>query len=66
MCLIHKINWQVSFQQSLDIVKYHIILGEQLFREHLGNGLFKNTFLGNGTQIMFFVDIDNQVLHNQQ
>ncbi|RXN04357.1 stabilin-1-like protein [Labeo rohita] len=51
-------------QLSLDIVKYHIILGEQLFREHLGNGLFKNTFLGNGTQIMFFVDIDNQTMAN--
>ncbi|KTF93204.1 hypothetical protein cypCar_00011236 [Cyprinus carpio] len=40
------------------------LVGEQLFPEHLGNGLFKNTFLGNGTQIMFFVDIDNQTMAN--
>uniref|UniRef100_A0A8C2GCI5 Stabilin 1 n=1 Tax=Cyprinus carpio TaxID=7962 RepID=A0A8C2GCI5_CYPCA len=50
--------------QLVNIIKYHIILGEQLFPEHLGNGLFKNTFLGNGTQIMFFVDIDNQTMAN--
>ncbi|XP_016138166.1 LOW QUALITY PROTEIN: stabilin-1-like [Sinocyclocheilus grahami] len=53
-----------STQLSQDIVKYHVILGEQLFPEHLGNGLFKNTFLGNGTQIMFFVDTDNQTMAN--
>ncbi|XP_016117626.1 stabilin-2-like [Sinocyclocheilus grahami] len=53
-----------STQLSQDIVKYHVILGEQLFPEHLGNGLFKNTFLGNGSQIMFFVDTDNQTMAN--
>lgn len=61
-----KVDEIVSFQQSKDIVKYHVITSEQLFPEHLGHGLFKNTFLGNGTQIMFYVDTENQVLHNWQ
>lgn len=63
MCRNHKVDEIVSFQQSQDVVKYHVILSEQLFPEHLGDGLFKNTFLGNGTQIMFYVDTENQVLH---
>ncbi|NP_001182543.1 stabilin-1 precursor [Danio rerio] len=51
-------------QLSKEIVKYHVILSEQLFPEHLSDRLFKNTFLGNGTQIMFFVDIENQIIAN--
>lgn len=58
------LNKTNSTQLSKDIVKYHVITSEQLFPEHLGNGLLKNTFLGNGTQIMFYVDSENQTMAN--
>ncbi|XP_051550154.1 stabilin-1 isoform X1 [Myxocyprinus asiaticus] len=58
------LNKMNSTQLPKDIVKYHVILREQLFPEHLGDGLFKPTFLGNGTQIMFYVDSENQTMAN--
>ncbi|TRZ01615.1 hypothetical protein DNTS_022971 [Danionella cerebrum] len=58
------LNQTNSTQLSQDVVRYHVITGEQLFPEHLGSRLFKSTFLGNGTQIMFFVDTENQLIAN--
>ncbi|KAI7790987.1 stabilin-1 precursor [Triplophysa rosa] len=58
------LNKTNSTQLSLDIVKYHVVISEHLFPQHLGDGIFKTTFLDNGTQIMFYVDSDNQTMAN--
>ncbi|XP_056614920.1 stabilin-1-like [Triplophysa dalaica] len=58
------LNKTNSTQLSLDIVKYHVVISEHLLPHHLGDGIFKTTFLNNGTQIMFYVDTDNQTMAN--
>ncbi|KAA0711995.1 Stabilin-1 Fasciclin [Triplophysa tibetana] len=58
------LNKTNSTQLSLDIVKYHVVISEHLLPNHLGDGIFKTTFLDNGTQIMFYVDTDNQTMAN--
>uniref|UniRef100_W5UBP3 Stabilin-1 n=1 Tax=Ictalurus punctatus TaxID=7998 RepID=W5UBP3_ICTPU len=46
------------------IVKYHVILKEQLFPEHLTDGILKSTMLGNEYQIMIHLNSENKTLIN--
>ncbi|KAK3536514.1 hypothetical protein QTP86_013837 [Hemibagrus guttatus] len=45
-------------------VKYHVIIKEQLFPEHLTDGTLKNTLLGNEYQIMVHLNSENKTLIN--
>lgn len=42
-------------------MKYHVILKEQLFPEHLTDGILKSTMLGNEYQIMIHLNSENKV-----
>ncbi|KAL1007828.1 hypothetical protein UPYG_G00092170 [Umbra pygmaea] len=53
-----------STQLSQDVLKYHVILNEQLFPDHLSNGMVKSTLLGKDYHIMFHLDQNNETLAN--
>ncbi|MCI4390248.1 hypothetical protein PGIGA_G00120430 [Pangasianodon gigas] len=47
-----------------NVVKYHVIPREQLFPEHLTDGMLKNTLLGNEYQIMIHLNSENKTFIN--
>ncbi|KAI5093433.1 stabilin-1 precursor [Silurus meridionalis] len=53
-----------STQLTENIVKYHVIPREQLFPEHLTDGMLKTTLLGKEYQIMFHSNRENKTLIN--
>lgn len=42
-------------------MKYHVIPREQLFPEHLSDGILKNTLLGNEYQVMIHLNSEHKV-----
>lgn len=42
--------------------KYHVIVNELLFPDHLTDGLLKSTMLGSDYQVQFHLDSNNQVM----
>ncbi|XP_034152145.1 stabilin-1 isoform X2 [Esox lucius] len=53
-----------STQLSQEVLKYHVILKEELFPDHLTNGMVKATLLGTSYQIMFHLGENNETLAN--
>ncbi|XP_040014670.1 stabilin-1 [Xiphias gladius] len=47
-----------------DIFKYHVILGELLFPDHLSDGTLKSTLLGTDYQVQFHLNDNNQTVVN--
>ncbi|KAL2091603.1 hypothetical protein ACEWY4_013866 [Coilia grayii] len=54
-----------STELGEDVFKYHIILDEQMFPDHISDGTLKSTLLGNSYQIMFHINSKNQTLANE-
>lgn len=48
--------------QDSDVFKYHVIVNELLFPDHLTDGLLKSTMLGSDYQVQFHLDSNNQVM----
>uniref|UniRef100_A0A8C7NTQ0 Stabilin 1 n=1 Tax=Oncorhynchus mykiss TaxID=8022 RepID=A0A8C7NTQ0_ONCMY len=55
---------QTNSTQLVEVFKYHIILNEQLFPDHLRDGMVKDTLLGRAYQIMFHLGKNNETLAN--
>ncbi|XP_052382111.1 stabilin-1 isoform X3 [Oncorhynchus keta] len=53
-----------STQLGEEVLKYHVILHEQLFPSHLRDGTVKDTLLGRAYQIMFHLGKNNETLAN--
>ncbi|KAG8007953.1 Stabilin-1 [Nibea albiflora] len=47
-----------------DVFKYHVILKELLFPNHLSDGMLKSTMLGEDYQVQFHLDNKNQTVVN--
>ncbi|XP_037641895.1 stabilin-1 [Sebastes umbrosus] len=47
-----------------DVFKYHVILNELLFPDHLSDGTLKSTLLGNDYQVQFHLNNNNQTVVN--
>lgn len=47
--------------QDPGVFKYHVILNELLFPDHLFDGLLKGSLLGSDHQVQFHLDSNNQV-----
>ncbi|KAK5871975.1 hypothetical protein PBY51_012712 [Eleginops maclovinus] len=47
-----------------DVFKYHVILNELLFPDHLHDGLLKSTLMGSDYQVQFHLDKNNQTVVN--
>ncbi|XP_049894320.1 stabilin-1 [Epinephelus moara] len=47
-----------------DVFKYHVILNELLFPDHLSDGLLKSTLLGSDYQVQFHLNDKNQTVVN--
>ncbi|TMS19741.1 Stabilin-1, partial [Larimichthys crocea] len=47
-----------------DVLKYHVILRELLFPDHLSDGKLKSTMLGEDYQVQFHIDNKNQTVVN--
>jgi len=47
--------------QEPDVFKYHVILNELLFPDHLADGTLKSTLLGRDYQVQFHLNDNNQV-----
>ncbi|KAF5908876.1 stabilin-1-like, partial [Clarias magur] len=58
------LNKTNSTRLNETIVKYHVIPKEQLFPEHLSDGMLKNTLLGNEYQVMIHLSSENKTLIN--
>lgn len=48
--------------QDPDVFKYHVIVNELLFPDHLTDGLLKSTMLGSDYQVQFHLNSNNQVM----
>ncbi|XP_035517937.1 stabilin-1 [Morone saxatilis] len=48
-----------------DVFKYHVILNELLFPDHLADGTLKSTLLGSEYQVMFHLNNNNQTAVNE-
>ncbi|XP_036956541.1 stabilin-1 isoform X1 [Acanthopagrus latus] len=48
-----------------DVFKYHVILNELLFPDHLFDGTLKSTMLGIDYQVMFHLNNDNKTVVNE-
>uniref|UniRef100_A0A8C7EZ97 Stabilin 1 n=1 Tax=Oncorhynchus kisutch TaxID=8019 RepID=A0A8C7EZ97_ONCKI len=55
---------QTNSTQLVEVLKYHVILHEQLFPNHLRDGMVKDTLLGRAYQIMFHLGKNNETLAN--
>uniref|UniRef100_A0A673VS04 Stabilin 1 n=1 Tax=Salmo trutta TaxID=8032 RepID=A0A673VS04_SALTR len=55
---------QTNSTQLVEVLKYHVILHEQLFPDHLRDGMLKDTLLGKAYQIMFHLGKNNETLAN--
>uniref|UniRef100_A0A4W5Q876 Stabilin 1 n=1 Tax=Hucho hucho TaxID=62062 RepID=A0A4W5Q876_9TELE len=55
---------QTNSTQLVEVLKYHVILHEQLFPDHLRDGMVKGTLLGTDYQIMFHLGKNNETLAN--
>uniref|UniRef100_A0A3B4V8V2 Stabilin 1 n=1 Tax=Seriola dumerili TaxID=41447 RepID=A0A3B4V8V2_SERDU len=47
-----------------DVFKYHVILNELLFPDHLSDGMLRSTLLGSDHQVHFHINDNNQTLVN--
>ncbi|XP_076599998.1 stabilin-1 [Chaetodon auriga] len=47
-----------------DVIKYHVIPNELLFPDHLSDGMFKSTLLGNDHQVLFHLNNKNETVVN--
>uniref|UniRef100_A0A671XZ96 Stabilin 1 n=1 Tax=Sparus aurata TaxID=8175 RepID=A0A671XZ96_SPAAU len=48
-----------------DVFKYHVVLNELLFPDHLFDGTLKSTMLGIDYQVMFHLNNDNKTVVNE-
>ncbi|XP_030632865.1 stabilin-1 [Chanos chanos] len=53
-----------STQLGEDVLKYHVIIKDQLFPDHLFDGLLKTTLLGDAYQVMFHTNSKNETMVN--
>ena len=47
--------------QDPDVLRYHVIVGELLYPDHLSDGMLKSTLLGSDHQVQFHINMNNQV-----